>query len=149
MLHVEHKFLYTVKLQNISTRNWSICLSVKDNGDQFFGLKVEELGLANLCVVAFPWDVSSQFRKGSKEAPNVIRKITTAKFYDPFTEGGVDLTRIWRVYDYGNIRPVASIDEMRKRVYNVIRNLYGDELRFLFLGGDHLVTYFILHALPS
>jgi len=107
------------------------------------------LCLANLCVVGFPWDLSSTFRKGSKEAPPVIRKITTAKFYDPFTENGVDLTRIWRVYDYGDVEAAASIDEMRKSVYNVIRNLYNDELRFLFLGGDHLITYFTLHALTQ
>ncbi|MDH5704161.1 MAG: agmatinase [Aigarchaeota archaeon] len=119
------------------------------NGDYFFGLKVEKLDLANLCVVGFPWDISSTFRKGSKAAPPVIRKITTAKFYDPFTEDGVDLTRIWRVYDYGDVEAAASIDEMRKSVYNVIRNLYNDELRFLFLGGDHLITYFTLHALTQ
>ena len=34
-------------------------------------------------------------------------------------------------------------------MYNVIRNLYNDELRFLFLGGDHLITYFSLHALTQ
>ena len=119
------------------------------NGDYFFGLKVEKLNLANLCVVGFPWDISSTFRKGSKAAPPVIRKITTAKFYDPFTEDGVDLTRIWRVYDYGDVEAAASNDEMRKSVYNVIRNLYNDDLRFLFLGGDHLITYFALHALTQ
>jgi agmatinase len=123
-------------------------LSAK-NGDYFFGLKVEKLNLANLCVVGFPWDISSTFRKGSKAAPPVIRKITTAKFYDPFTEDGVDLTRIWRVYDYGDVEAAASNDEMRKNVYNVIRNLYNDDLRFLFLGGDHLITYFTLHALTQ
>jgi agmatinase len=123
-------------------------LSAK-NSDYFFGLKVEKLNLANLCVVGFPWDISSTFRKGSKAAPPVIRKITTAKFYDPFTEDGVDLTRIWRVYDYGDVEAAASNDEMRKNVYNVIRNLYNDDLRFLFLGGDHLITYFTLHALTQ
>jgi len=124
-------------------------LAVKNNDDYFFGLKVEKLGLANLCVVGFPWDRSSTFRKGSKEAPSAIRKITTAKFYDPFTEDGADLTRIWRVYDYGDVKAATSVDEMRKRAYNVIRNLYNDELRFLFLGGNHLATYFSLHALTQ
>jgi agmatinase len=124
-------------------------LAVKNSDDYFFGLKVEKLDLANLCVIGFPWDLSSTFRKGSKEAPSAIRKVTTAKFYDPFTEDGVDLTRIWRVYDYGDVEAAASIDEMRKRVYNVIRNLHNDELRFLFLGGDHLVTYFSLHTLTQ
>jgi len=123
-------------------------LSVR-NDDYFFGLKVEKLGIANMCVVGFPWDISSTFRKGPKEAPPIIRKITTAKFYNPFTENGVDLTRIWRVYDYGDVEAAPSIDEMRKRVCNVIRNLYNEELRFLFLGGDHLITYFLLHALTQ
>jgi len=123
-------------------------LSVKNN-DYFFGLKVEKLDLANLCVVGFPWDVSSTFRKGSKEAPSAIRKIAKSNLYDPFTEEGFDLTRIWRVYDHGDVEAAKSTDEMRKKVYNVIRNLYNDELKFLFLGGDHLITYFTLHALTQ
>jgi agmatinase len=123
-------------------------LSVKNN-DYFLGLKVEKLDLANLCVVGFPWDISSTFRKGSKEAPSAIRKIAKSNLYDPFTEDGVDLTRIWRVYDQGDVEAAKSTDEMRKKVHNIIRNLYNDELTFLFLGGDHLITYFTLHALTQ
>jgi len=123
-------------------------LSVK-NDARFLGLKIENLNLANLCVVGFPWDLSSTFRKGVHEAPSVIRKIAKAEFYGDFTGDGVDLTRIWRVFDYGDVEAAKSTDEMRKRVYDVIRDLYNDELRFLFLGGDHLITYFTLHALTQ
>jgi len=123
-------------------------LSVK-NDEYFLGLKMEKLNLANLCIVGFPWDLSSTFRKGVHEAPSVIRKIAKAEFYGNFTEDGVDLTRIWRVYDYGDVEAAKSTDEMRKSVYDVIRGLYSDELRFLFLGGDHLITYFTLHALTQ
>jgi len=117
--------------------------------DYFFGLQVEELELANLCVVGFPWDTSSTWRRGSKEAPSVIRKFTTANIYDPFSEDGVDLTQIWRIYDHGDVEAAASVDEMRERVFNVVRTLYRDNLKFLFLGGDHLVTYFSLSALTK
>ena len=123
-------------------------MSVK-NDACFLGLKIENLNLANLCVVGFPWDLSSTFRKGVHEAPSVIRKIAKAEFYGDFTGDGVDLTRIWRVFDYGDVEAAKSTDEMRKRVYDVIRDLYNDELRFLFLGGDHLITYFTLHALTQ
>lgn len=123
-------------------------MSVK-NDARFLGLKIENLNLANLCVVGFPWDLSSTFRKGVHEAPSVIRKIAKAEFYGDFTGDGVDLTRIWRVFDYGDVEAAKSTDEMRKRVYDVIRDLYNDELRFLFLGGDHLITYFTLHALTQ
>jgi agmatinase len=123
-------------------------LSVK-NDARFLGLKIENLNLANLCVVGFPWDLSSTFRKGVHEAPSVIRKIAKDEFYGDFTGDGVDLTRIWRVFDYGDVEAAKSTDEMRKRVYDVIRDLYSDELRFLFLGGDHLITYFTLHALTQ
>ena len=123
-------------------------MSVK-NDEYFLGLKMEKLNLANLCIVGFPWDLSSTFRKGVHEAPSVIRNIAKAEFYGNFTEDGVDLTRIWRVYDYGDVEAAKSTDEMRKRVYDVISKLYNDELRFLFLGGDHLITYFTLHALTQ
>jgi len=149
MFHVEHKFQCTLSYRTQACGTGGFALSVKSSDNYFFGLKAKELGQANLCVVGFPWDISSQFRKGSREAPDIIRKVTTASFYDPFTEDGVDLTRIWQIFDYGNIEPVDSIDDMRKKVYNVIRDLYNDELKFLFLGGDHLVTYFVLHALTQ
>jgi len=123
-------------------------LSAK-NDEYFLGLKTGKLNLANLCVVGIPWDLSSTFRKGVHEAPSVIRNIAKAEFYGDFTEDGVDLTRIWRVYDHGDVEAAKSTDEMRKRAYNVIRDLYNDKLRFLFLGGDHLITYFTLHALTQ
>ena len=110
---------------------------------------MEKLNLANLCIVGIPWDLSSTFRKGVHEAPPVIRKIAKDDLYGDFTEDGVDLTRIWRVFDYGDVEVAKSTDEMRKRVYNVIRNLYNDKLRFIFLGGDHFITYFTLHALTQ
>jgi len=145
---LKHKFQSGLNCKNVNHEQRRVCLSVK-NDDHFFGLKVEKLSLANLCVVGFPWDISSTFRKGSKEAPSVIRKFTTANLYDPFTESGVDLTRIWRVYDYGDVEATTPIDEMRNRVHDVIYSLYNDKLKFLFLGGDHLVTYFSLHALTQ
>ena len=119
------------------------------NDEHFLGIKMEKLNLANLCIVGIPWDLSSTFRKGVHEAPPVIRKIAKDDLYGDFTEDGVDLTRIWRVFDYGDVEVAKSTDEMRKRVYNVIRNLYNDKLRFIFLGGDHFITYFTLHALTQ
>jgi len=124
-------------------------LSAPTTRDYFFGLQVDSLELANLCVVGLPWDKSSTWRMGSKEAPPVIRKFTRAEIYDPFSEEGVDLTKIWRVYDFGDVEAAASVNEMRKKVYNVLRKLYRDNLKFLFLGGDHLVTYFSLSALSK
>jgi agmatinase len=119
------------------------------NDEYFLGIKMEKLNLANLCIVGIPWDLSSTFRKGVHEAPPVIRKIAKDDLYGDFTEDGVDLTRIWRVFDYGDVEVAKSTDEMRKRVYNIIRNLYNDKLRFIFLGGDHFITYFTLHALTQ
>jgi agmatinase len=119
------------------------------NDENFLGIKMENLNLANLCIVGIPWDLSSTFRKGVHEAPPVIRNIAKDDLYGDFTEDGVDLARIWRVFDYGDVEVAKSTDEMRKRVYDVIRNLYNDKLRFLFLGGDHLITYFTLHALTQ
>lgn len=108
-----------------------------------------KLNLANLCIVGIPWGFSSTFRKGVHEAPQVIKNIAKADLYGDFTEDGVDLARIWRVFDYGDVEVAKSTDEMRKKVYNVIRNLYNDKLRFIFLGGDHFITYFTLHALTQ
>jgi agmatinase len=120
--------------------------------DPFFGTITEKAAEANLAVIGIPWDVSSSYRRGAAEAPNVIRKATSGKLYSPYTEMNINLVDKWRIYDWGDVE--ISTDNPID-AHNAVSTMLKDicsiwhKNRFLFLGGDHLATYFCFHTLSS
>lgn len=118
----------------------------------FFGATIDDLEEANLIILGIPWDASSSYRKGSAIAPNVIRQATSGELYNPNTENNVNIKDKWLIFDAGDVR-ISSNDAMisRKEVLNVLTRIYNSKKnqRFLFLGGDHLITYFSFYSLSE
>ncbi len=104
----------------------------------------------NLLVLGIPWDKSSSYRFGSVQGPDYIRKSTSSKVYNSFTETGTDLNQRWNIIDLGNVdTEVKDLDEIIDNIRYRL-NQYRKEEPILFLGGDHLVTYLCMHAInPS
>ncbi|MHA2225339.1 MAG: agmatinase [Candidatus Hodarchaeales archaeon] len=122
------------------------------NNDQYFGSSVHDLSSANLISIGIPWDASSSYRKGSVKAPDVIRQATSSKLFNPYTESLFNVKKKWRIYDSGNIQTETSNAlKFRDKVFTTLKNLYANSNidRFLFLGGDHLITYFCFHSLSE
>ena len=69
----------------------------------FFGIRVEKVAESNVLVTGIPWDESSSFRKGSVNGPDGIRTATASKLYNSFTEMGLNLKDVCKVFDSGNI----------------------------------------------
>ncbi|MCS7364097.1 MAG: agmatinase [archaeon GB-1867-035] len=111
----------------------------------FFGISKSDN--PNLYVLGIAWDGSSTFRRGSSEAPRVIREATTDKLYNSFTEDLIDLREVWRYRDLGDVTGV-TFNNIVDDVSRVVSNYYRGEI-FLFLGGDHSVTYASVKALKS
>lgn len=109
-------------------------------GDPFFGLTGSS-GPETLVVVGIPWDLTSSYRRGASAAPNAIRRATDAALYNRFSERGVDLAKVWRVCDHGNITRVNSASKLRKGIEVTAKLHNHRQPRSLFLGGDHFVTY--------
>ncbi|MFX1506496.1 MAG: agmatinase [Promethearchaeota archaeon] len=118
----------------------------------FFEATIDNLDEANLIALGIPWDASSSYRKGSAAAPNIIRQATSGKLYNPYTENNVNLKDKWLIFDAGDIE-ISSNDAMssRKEVLSALTRIYDSKKnqRFLFLGGDHLITYFTFYSLSE
>ncbi|UCG03493.1 MAG: agmatinase [Candidatus Heimdallarchaeota archaeon] len=118
----------------------------------FFGTTIDDLDEANLIVLGIPWDASSSYRKGSVAAPKIIRQATSGELYNPYTENNVNIRDKWLIFDAGDVE-ISSNDAMnsRKEVLTTLTQMYDakENPRFLFLGGDHLITYFSFYSLTE
>ncbi|MFX1517128.1 MAG: agmatinase [Promethearchaeota archaeon] len=124
--------------------------SFKERKSSFFEATVDDLDEANLIVLGIPWDASSSYRKSSATATKVIRQATSGELYNPYTENNVNIRDKWFIFDAGDVE-ISSNDAMtsRKEVLSTLSQMYNSKKnqRFLFLGGDHLITYFTFYAL--
>ncbi|MFX1254736.1 MAG: agmatinase [Promethearchaeota archaeon] len=122
--------------------------SKSDIAKSFFNAKTDNIEIANLCVLGLPWDASSSYRKGAHNAPTHIREATTGELYNPIPETGINIVDTWRIYDCGNVDIYAkTATEAREEVYESLKRVFRPSRRFLFLGGDHLATYFSFYSL--
>ncbi|MFW9914520.1 MAG: agmatinase [Candidatus Thorarchaeota archaeon] len=118
----------------------------------FFGIATEFLANANLAALGIPWDASSSYRRGAAKGPTLIRQATSGMLYNTYTEANVNLREKWQIFDAGDVDiPTTAALEARDAVAAAINDIYrsGPKNRFLFLGGDHLATYFSLYALQN
>ncbi|MCE4598983.1 MAG: agmatinase [Desulfurococcales archaeon] len=99
----------------------------------------------NLYILGVKWDASSSYRKGASRAPQVIREATSSKLYNSFTEDLVDLASTYTYRDLGDIE-ARDYREIMIRVVESIKKGGRDAL-YLFLGGDHSITYSTIKAL--
>ena len=118
----------------------------------FFGATTDDLNEANIITLGVPWDFSSSYRKGCAKAPEIIRQATSGELYNPYTETNVNIEDKWQIFDAGDVE-VSTTDAIntRKKVVTTLKRIYDVKKnpRFLFLGGDHLITYFCFHSLSE
>jgi len=107
--------------------------------EDFFGL-TRSSGARNLVVVGVPWDATSSYRRGAAAGPDAIRRATSSRLYNRFTEQGRDLGSLWRVCDHGNAK-AKSVSGLKKALARAVDLHNHDDQTTLFLGGDHFITY--------
>jgi agmatinase len=94
------------------------------------------------------YDASSSYRRGSADAPPLIRQAMWSDAGNPCTELGVDLSRA-PLDDDGDLLPAT--DEApaltRASIEATVRRIVESGRRPLVLGGDHSITYPVLRAL--
>ncbi|MFX0172225.1 MAG: agmatinase [Candidatus Hodarchaeota archaeon] len=120
--------------------------------DSFFGAIVHRNLDANFLVFGIPYDFSSSYRFGSSEGPKSIRNATSNKLYNSYTEALIDIKEKWKIFDGGDIElDTLNPIEARKKVSKSLKLVLDEKLfsRFLFLGGDHLSTYFACYSLSE
>jgi len=120
------------------------------DSEAFFGIRHSDINEANLNVFGICWDRSSSYRKGASEAPPMIRAATSGKLYNSFTEQLVDLKDVWTIYDAGDVpSTVQDLDFVHREIQSLCARTPNDGRKYLFLGGDHTITYLCTKALVS
>ncbi|MGQ4891557.1 MAG: agmatinase [Candidatus Njordarchaeia archaeon] len=113
----------------------------------FFGIP-EDRENPNLSILGVPWYASSSFRKCSTSGTRILRKATTSKLYNSYSEFLVNLVDFWRMIDLGDISVSGKdYDYIVKAVVNVISKFFRENFLYMFLGGDHSITYATVNAI--
>ena len=107
--------------------------------ESFFGL-THSSGARELVVIGVPWDATSTYRRGAAAGPDAIRKATSSRLYNRFTELGLDLGALWKVCDHGNVK-ASKVSALKKALADAVNLHDHDHPATLFLGGDHFITY--------
>jgi len=108
--------------------------------ESFFGL-THSTAKRILVVVGLPWDATSSYRRGAAAGPDAIRRATSGRLYNRFTEQGVDLAESWKVCDHGNVEETSDIFKLKNSLVSIISLHDHRSYSTLFLGGDHFVSY--------
>ncbi|MHA2094789.1 MAG: arginase family protein [Candidatus Hodarchaeales archaeon] len=96
---------------------------------------------ANYNLLGIPLDISSSYRPGSRFGPDSLRRVLRSENFECVSGKGIDLTKYFRLKDWGNIGVVnTDIEKSLKRVSEGIIDLISFQSPFLILGGDHSIT---------
>ena len=98
-------------------------------------------------IIGAPYDSTSSFRAGSREAPREIRwAAANIEFYSP--RSGLDVEAV-AIHDHGDVavavNPLDMVERLR-RVVTELRERYPGR-GLVVLGGEHTITYGVLAGL--
>ena len=96
-------------------------------------------------LIGLPYDASSSFRRGSADAPPLIRAAFRSSHWNSYTETQQDLAQA--LSDAGDLPVSAASGEAREQIERGISGVLVSGARPLALGGDHSVSYPIVRAL--
>ncbi len=108
-----------------------------------FGGSCVEPEKADFLVLGVPFDATSSYRPGSREAPLAIRvAAANIEFYSMLS--GVDLEE-YRIGDLGDIAPLGDARELVRVLADVVSAVPGKPL--VVLGGEHTLTLGVYEGL--
>lgn len=91
-------------------------------------------------LLGVQFDANSSFLRGPAQAPQPIRKALHSDSTNYYNEAGQNVMDL--LHDAGDIPAVVPYDALRHE----IAKRYDPTAKWIFLGGDHSVTYPILQA---
>ena len=103
---------------------------------------------AKYVIFGAPYDKTSSFRPGARNAPKEIRQASWN--FETFNfRTGFDL-KDTRLHDYGDLDiKDKNPEDMTKEVENFVKNLLSKDKFPISIGGEHSITSGIISAFPS
>lgn len=136
-------------MNSLSNRVWNyyILLLWEDTrlckaGSMSYGLTYADANAdynsADIVIYGIPYDHTSCFRSGSREAPNAIRQ-ASYNFEEMHFEHGINQTQL-KIYDYGNCDDFIFPDQMFEEINFAIHPAIYDKKFIIAIGGEHSIT---------
>ena len=95
-------------------------------------------------LIGIPWDEMSSFMRGAAEAPPLIRAALFSDASNSFSESGREVRREL-IHNAGDLE-VTTGEAMMQRIETAIADLLSYGFKPISLGGDHAITFPIIHA---
>ncbi len=97
----------------------------------------------NVNLLGIPFDANSSFMRGPALAPDKIREALHSDSSNYFNETGQDVSQL--LVDKGNLPPIVPYHGLK----NELLKQYSATEKWLFLGGDHSISYPAVSAVTS
>lgn len=97
-------------------------------------------------LLGIPCDINSSFLRGAAHAPERIRLMEREGSANVYTEDGQAIISGQSYQDLGNLTLGAHSQEIFTQISKSLADLVAQGRRILSLGGDHSITYPIIHA---
>ncbi|MGC9079327.1 MAG: arginase family protein [Nanopusillaceae archaeon] len=102
---------------------------------------------AKWVIIGIPSELGSLSHvKYYSEGPEAIRDASYRIFSTIFGKVNLD-----EIYDFGDLdlEDIKNIQDLYKKIYEEVKNIYNKNKKFVFLGGDHSITYPIIKILKE
>ncbi|MFN3504860.1 MAG: agmatinase [Caldimicrobium sp.] len=116
-------------------------------------MKINFLGLpdhpqAKVALIPVPFEFTTTWLKGTKEAPLEILKVSSVlEFFDE--ETGLSPHKVCGFYTYPLEEYPLDVDKALRKVYETAKDALEKRFFPIFIGGEHTITYGICKALKE
>lgn len=99
---------------------------------------------ARYAIFGVPFDRTSSYRAGSRQAPDAMRRASeNFESYNPYFD--IDLAEL-PIHDAGNLEVYATVDDTLRDLYYDVRRFVKDGKIPVMMGGEHSLTYSCVKA---
>jgi agmatinase len=106
-----------------------------------FGGAIQNSQEYEFALFGVPYDAKSSFLKGAAHGPDAIRKASTSRVINSWTELGVDLEKDTTVVDLGDVGTSGDYTEVGSRIKEKIDQVLTKKGIPVVLGGDHSISF--------
>ncbi len=123
---------------------------------KFFGIPESKDGFSDIGILGVPYDITSSYQAGPREAPDVIRQATDSERSHSYPlqigltqrHQETPLSERITIEDMGDLEVgVQHPESVAVHISNATQKLADTNSNFLFLGGDHFITYPLIRGI--
>ena len=107
---------------------------------------IDEYPGCGIAILGVPFDEKSSYLRGAAGGPAAIRRASTGKCYNEYTELGVDLATETVLVDLGDVDTSGDMDKTFALTEKAVEGILGKGAVPVILGGDHSITYPVIKA---